>query len=531
MSKKHTIEYVKQCFESDGYTLVSEEYKNAHSKLISICPNGHEYIVSFTKWLSGRRCLCGRGKQRLTIEFIKKGFEKRGYTLLSKKYKHGKKLKYICPEGHKHSIRWDHFQSGHNCPYCNGRPIIKIEDVKKSFELEGYTLLSKEYVNSDTELEYICSEGHKHFMAWRFWKTGHRCPECANNIKKTISFIRAEFEKSGYKVLTENYINHHQKLHTVCPEGHNYYVSWSNWNQHECSCPKCKEWGTSQQELTIIDFVKTLCDNVIEHDRTLIKPYELDIIIPDKKIAIEYCGLYWHSELLGKDRNYHLNKLNKCEEKGYRLITIFEDELVSKKNIVFSRLKNLLTTHLFNIVYARKCKIKEITSEQASVFCNYNHTQGYGSGSRIKLGAFHEDELVSVMTFSKPSIAKGARDTTGLVWELHRFCSKINNRIIGIASKLLKHFERNYEWSRIFSYADRRWSDGNVYHQLGFELNGYAKPNYWYIKGQNRLHRFGLRKTKDDPKHLTEWEIRKSQGLNRIWDCGNLKFDKYNVIN
>jgi hypothetical protein len=526
MSKKHTIEYVKQSFEAEGYSLVSKEYKDSHAKLISICPNGHEYSVSFTKWLSGRRCLCGRGKQRLTIEFIKKEFEKRGYTLLSKEYKHNEKLKYICPEGHKHEIRWDHFQSGHGCPYCAGRPIITIADVKKSFESEGYTLLSKEYINSYTKLEYICSEGHKYSTAWRFWKKGHRCPECANNIRKTIDFIRSEFEKSGYKVLTENYINHHQKLHTICPEGHDYYVSWSNWQQHGGSCPKCKEWGTSQQELLITDFVKTLCDDIIEHDRTLIKPLELDIIIPDKKIAIEYCGLYWHSELFGKDKKYHLNKLIKCEEKGYRLITIFEDELVFKKDILFSRLKNLLTTYASDTIYARKCKIKEINAEQVGVFCNCNHTQGYGSGAKIKLGAFYKDELVSIMTFSKPSIAKRYRDTTGLVWELHRFCSKINYRIVGIASKLLKHFERNYEWNNIFSYADRRWSDGNVYNQLGFRFSGYVSPSYWYIKGQNRL-----RKIKDELKDKTEWEIRKSQGLNRIWDCGNIRFDKDNVIN
>ncbi len=531
MSKKHIIEYVKKSFGAEGYTLISEEYKNAHSKLISICPNGHEYAVSFGKWLAGRRCLCKSGRQRLTIEFIKKEFEKRGYTLLSKERKYNEKLKYICPEGHEHEIRWDHFHNGHGCPYCNGRPVIKIEDVKASFEIEGYTLLSKEYVNSNSPLEYICPQGHRHSMRWRFWKNC-KCPECATTMKKTIEFIRSEFEKSGYKVLTKNYINHHQKLHTMCPKGHDYYVSWSNWNQNGSRCVVCKEWGTSKQEKIIVDFVKTLFEDVVEHDRELIKPLEIDIIIPAKKIAIEYCGLRWHSDEFGKkDNTYHLNKLTRCEENGYSLLTIFEDELVYKKDIIFSRLKNLLTINSTDIIYARNCFIKEIDSKQASMFCTSNHTQGYGSGARVRLGAFYKNELVSVMTFSKPSVAKGSRNTTGLVWELHRFCSKINYRVIGIASKLLKHFERNYEWNNIFSYADRRWSSGNVYSKLGFEFSGYTKPNYWYIKGQKRLHRFGLRKTKDDPKYLTEWEIRKSQGWDRIWDCGNIRFDKNNVIN
>ena len=102
----------------------------------------------------------------------------------------------------------------------------------------------------------------------------------------------------------------------------------------------------------------------------------------------------------------------------------------------------------------------------------------------------------------------------------------MDSRIVGIASKLLKYFERNYIWTRIFSYADRRWSDGNVYYKLGFKFTGKIKPNYWYIKNNKRKHRFSLRKLKGDPKDITEWELRKSQGWNRIWDCGNLRFEK-----
>jgi hypothetical protein len=98
--------------------------------------------------------------------------------------------------------------------------------------------------------------------------------------------------------------------------------------------------------------------------------------------------------------------------------------------------------------------------------------------------------------------------------------------VLGGASKLLKYFERNYDWSKIISYADRRWSVGNVYDKLGFDLTGVTKPNYWYIKDQKRLHRFNLRKKYEDPKNLTEWQIRQSQGWNRIWDCGNLRYEK-----
>ena len=524
MSKKYNINHVKENFETYDYTLVSNEYINAHSKLESICPNGHKYDVSFTKWLSGSRCLCENNKVKLDIDYIRSEFEERGFVLLSEEYKNNMKLDYVCPNGHKHAIRWDHFKSGHGCPYCKGRPIITIDFVKEEFSVENYILLSNTYKNGFQKLDYICPNGHKHNITRNNWITGYRCPECAHNLKKTLISIKADFENNGYKLITEDYINNRQKLHCVCPNGHDYHVSWSNWHQYNSKCPKCKEWGTSSQEISLITFVKDLYPNIIEHDRSLILPYELDIVIPDKKIAIEYCGLYWHSELAGKDKNYHLNKLTACENKGYRLITIFEDELLANKNIVFSRLKNILNISQSKIVYGRNCTIREITMSAASDFCNFNHIQGYGSGAAIRLGAFCNGELLSVMTFGRPSIAKGRKNNSDFVWELHRFCSKLDYRVLGIASKLLKYFRINYEWNEIYSYADRRWSCGNVYDKIGFEFAGSLRPNYWYIKGQKRIHRFGLRKQKDESRHKTEWEIRQSQGWNRIWDCGNLKY-------
>ena len=526
MSRKYTIDKVREFFECEGYKLLSMSYENAHTKLKSLCPNGHMYEVSLTKWLSGRRCLCGSGKRRITIDYIRKKFTSEGCTLLSTEYRPPEKLDYICPEGHKHSIRWDHFQAGHGCPFCAGRPILSIEFVRESFASEGYKLLSVDYINSSQKLDYICPFGHENSITWSNWKTGYRCPDCAENSKKTLEFISDNFKSSGYDLTSNFYKNNRQKLSCICPNGHKYEVTWSNWNSYQSRCPKCNEWGTSAQEKKLISFVKELCPDTVEHDRQLISPYELDIIIPSKNIAIEYCGLYWHSELAGKTKNYHLNKLKLCEEKGFRLITIFEDELVNNTDLVFSRLRNILYKESSVVLYARKCVIAEITTKEAKDFCNENHIQGYGSGSCVKIGAFYDDDLVSVMTFSKPSLAKGSKSSDGLDWELHRFCSKIDTRIVGIASKMLKYFENTYQWERIFSYADRRWSVGGVYDKIGFDFTGYINPNYWYIRKQSRIHRFALRKTHSDPKNITEWDIRRSQGWNRIWDCGNLRYER-----
>jgi len=132
------------------------------------------------------------------------------------------------------------------------------------------------------------------------------------------------------------------------------------------------------------------------------------------------------------------------------------------------------------------------------------------------------------MTFSKGNISKGFKTFEGL-WELNRFCSNPKYHIPGIASKLLKYFQRNYEWKEIFSYADKRWSNGNLYTKLGFEYVSDTKPNYWYIKDIKRIHRFNLRKTENDPKDISEKLLRLNEGYNVIWDCGNLKYSLKNI--
>jgi len=300
------------------------------------------------------------------------------------------------------------------------------------------------------------------------------------------------------------------------------------WNlvQQDYRCPTCypRQTGTSKQEQEVADFVKKLGFEIFRNDRTLIKPLELDIVVPARKVAIEYDGNYWHSEEAGIDPNYHLMKTELCENIGYRLIHIFEDEWVLKKDIVKSRLKYILnkTKECFHIG-ARNCVIEEISPEQKNDFLERYHIQG-PDGSKVKLGAFYNNELVAVMTFSHGSLAKGIKKQDPLVWELNRFCTHPNYVISGIASKLLKYFKRHYEWKEIFSYADRRWSQGNMYKQLGFDLVHQTTPNYWYINGIERLHRFALRKRSTDPKDIPEWLLRLKEGYVRLWDCGSLKF-------
>lgn len=295
----------------------------------------------------------------------------------------------------------------------------------------------------------------------------------------------------------------------------------------ECGYACNKYFIVSIEEKEVQDFISSLDVNFITNNRTTIKPKELDIYIPDCNLAIEYNGLYSHSELpkrnsTGRDKNYHLNKTNLCSDKNIQLIHIFSNEWVNKKDIVKSIIRSKLNK-LENKIYARKCKIKEVSNIDSRNFLNNNHLQGH-KNSKIKLGLYFEEELVSLMTFSKRQ--------KNYDWELDRFCNKLNISVVGGASKLFKNFLKlQYPFNSVLTYADIKYSNGNLYEQLGFSLDHISSPNYWYTKDYKELEsriKYQKHKLKDlledfDPE-LTEIQNMNNNGFDRIFDCGNLVY-------
>ena len=176
-------------------------------------------------------------------------------------------------------------------------------------------------------------------------------------------------------------------------------------------------------------------------------------------VGFEYNGLFWHSEKMGKSKNYHLDKQNLAKKNGIKLYHIFSDEWIKNKEIVKSKIKNILGLSGKKI-YARKCEIKEITTEEKNKFLLKNHIQGIDKSTH-KIGAFYGEELVAVMTFSALRNVLGSKKEDNH-FELVRFSS---NNVVGIASKLLKYFVKKYNPDKIISYADKRWTldENNLY--------------------------------------------------------------------
>ena len=271
----------------------------------------------------------------------------------------------------------------------------------------------------------------------------------------------------------------------------------------------------SKSELEILNFLK---EKGLEcrSDRHILNGREIDIFIPEKNIGIEYNGNKWHTEWFAKkDKNYHLFKMEECREKGVGLITIFEDEYELHKEIVLNKL-----THILNIgnehtpkLYGRKCQIKEI----------YSYVN-----STLFLGAFYNENLVGVMSFTKQA------DNN---WELTRFATDIKYNCCGVGGKLFNYFIKNYDFNEIKSFADRRWTldeNNNIYTKLGFVFHSFTKPNYTYynanVNRYKRFHKFNFRKDKLVKKYsqlnprMTETEMVKELGYDRIWDCGLIKY-------
>lgn len=293
-------------------------------------------------------------------------------------------------------------------------------------------------------------------------------------------------------------------------------------------CPKCYNVsGKSRFEYEIKEFLEKNGFKVIHGHRIYLDKLhykELDIYVPDKNLAIEFNGLYYHQDN-GTNKNYHLNKTKLCESKNIQLIHVFENEWLYKKEMV----KSIILAKLGKFddrIYARKCEIGEIDAKTKTKFLNDNHIQG-NDVSKIRLGLFHNSELISIMTFGRRKIGGKSH------FELIRFCNKLNTQVIGGASKLFKHFMSNYEFENIVSFADRRFSNGNLYKTLKFDFKHYSTLNYWYFKDENKIlfHRvnFQKHKLKDKLKtfdeNLSEWENMKNNGWSRIWDCGNFVFE------
>ncbi len=230
----------------------------------------------------------------------------------------------------------------------------------------------------------------------------------------------------------------------------------------------------SYQEFEIMSFVRSLGVSCYK-DKSVLKPYEIDCYCPEYKIGIEFNGIYWHSNLQ-KEKDYHIKKSKLAEQKGVRLIHIYENEWGDVRiRLILESMLKIAFGKVENRIYARNCEIREITNKEAKPFNEANHLQGHRN-AQITYGLFYKDKLVQLMSFSRHKKYE---------WEIIRGCPGSNNVVVGGVSKLFKHFIRENNPSQIFSYADFNKFDGEGYLALGMKFIGYSGPDLrWVIDGK-----------------------------------------------
>ncbi len=300
-------------------------------------------------------------------------------------------------------------------------------------------------------------------------------------------------------------------------------------------CTKCFpiSENASISQIELYNFItKNYNGEVILDCKNIINPYEIDIYIPELELGFEFNGVWWHSDKFKQD-NYHFKKYELSIINNIQLITIWEDDWVKNREICESFVLNKLCK-TSNKIFARKCEIKEINYLTSKSFLDNNHLQG-DCKSSIRIGLFYNNVLVSLMTFSKlrlPLQRFEINRNKDKHYELTRFCNKINNNVVGGASKLFKYFNEKYLPIQIETYSDNLISDGNLYEKLGFTYSHTSKPGYWYVINGIREHRFNWRKQKlvklGYDINKTEEEIMSELGYYRIYNAGNKKWIRKN---
>jgi len=525
---KLSTRYPNKKFNLDNWT-------NTSSNIEMICEEGHKTITNYDN--VNYKAICSE------CEGIKKAIK---FKELANE-KHGKIYKYnfntlnnfsdeitiTCEKHGDFKIKGNYHLDGTACRKCSGKSIYNTVHLQEYIDENNLQIiLMSEYKESKQEIFCKCKLCGNVFVTSPMYikQSLPGCSICSRNILTEEKFKETLDEKFPNIDYSESkFISQSIKTTFRCKIHNQYFnqIPRALLNGYK-GCTSCQSQGFSKSEKEILNFVLKHT-NAVPNTKKVIYPYELDIYVPAENFAIEYNGLMFHSEgsySKGKigniNKNYHLQKTELCEEKGIQLFHVFENEWIDPikqeiwKSVIMSKLG--FTERIF----ARKTEIRIVQNKEKDLFLEQNHLQGT-CNSKINIGLYFNNSLVSIMTFSKSRFSKKYE------YELLRFASKLNTTVVGGGSKLIKFFEEQYKPKSLISYANRRWSTGNFYKAVGFKFSHNSGPNYFYFKSgslvlesRNKYQKHKLHKVLENfnPK-LSEQDNMFNNDYRRIYDSGN----------
>lgn len=527
-------EFIKRCIETHGdcYDYTSTIYVKSSEKVTIRCLKHGDFLQYPRDHIRGHGCpKCKKVEHITTSEFIKRAKDYHGdrYDYSNSVYVNQKTLVSVtCNDHGPFLVRPANHWKGVGCPVCRGpkkKPHNTKQFIKDAKKIHGdrYDYSKSVYTKNKDQITVICKKHGEFSLTPKDHKRGNGCPKCGQNQRlgdRRVSFDefckRAnEIHNNKYKYHDDTYSGTHNKVNIICHK-HGYFEQIAKNHLIGAGCPTCSI-HLSKNEQSIFEFIKLYCPDVSQRDRELIAPYELDIIIPSRNIAIEYNGLLWHSDLYKSDKYYHANKTKLCNKAGYRLIHVWEDEYINSPEIQKRFILNALGVLQSKSIAARKTTIEKIPKNTARDFLLLNHIQG-AAPSSLDLGIKHKEDVIGVASFL----------CIKSDWQMVRFAT--STRVIGGLSKVASYFRKNVSKS-FFTFCDLSRHDGKSYEKAGFIADFIIKPDYTYLVKGERKHKFGFRR-----KHIkrqfpliysenkTEKEMMIEAGIPRIWDCGKIRY-------
>lgn len=451
---------------------------------------------------------------------------------------------WICEKGHEYPMPIYKRTQGRGCPYCSNTKILAgfndlattHPELAEQFDLELNDGITPSEIFYGTKKQFFWKTNCNH--TWkvnpsRRAQAKNNCPTCFKNIPngKSLALRKDLLEEYAYdlNVLRPEEISLNSSLSVWwrCKEKEHVWeaVVYSRTGTSNAKCKRCSGSSpVSEAEVLITEYIKSIePSEVLSSNRSVIGK-ELDIYIPNKKIAIEYNGLYWHAEKQGKDKTYHYNKWLACKEKGIQLIQIWEDEWINNPELIKRMLKvklGLLTNE--PKIFGRQTFVKQIAAEDARLFLNEYHIQGYASG-KYYLGLFSkvEEKLVAVLVLRVETSSENSL-------LISRYATSL--KVVGGFTKMLSYILKTFSPNKLVTFSDNNISKGDLYNKSGFISDKILPPDYMYVVGKQRIHKFNyrLKRFRDDPDLLfdetkTERELAILNNIDRVWDSGKVRW-------
>lgn len=468
----------------------------------------------------------------------------------------GRKLWWRCVLGHEwEAVLSSRTLNKRGCPVCSGNRVLAgfndLASTHPELAVEWHPtrngILTAGQVNagSNRKVWWLCSVGHEWEAVVNNRKNGAGCFECSYSGSKRI------LQHKTPTVGVNDFASVHPALaaqwHPVrngsstpdmfkksadfrawwlCSVGHEWDAKISDRAHYQTGCPVCAlTIYVSKAEQEVVDFITSLGVTVVQSDRSVLNGAEVDLWIPEKNVGIEFNGVYWHNDSR-KTVKYHFNKWSVAKRKNVQLLQVWEDDWLLRKDVVKSMLAHKLGASSAGRVFARNTSVAVLGKQEAEVFLEAHHIQGFASGFLYVGLKDASGVLIAVM------VLKREPGSDGRVLNIVRFATAVN--VVGGFTKILSHVERSTDVVSFVTFSDHMVSDGRLYESNGFTADKELPPDYMYVVKGVRQHKFGYRleRFRKDPdlvwvEGVTERELADLNGLKRVWDAGKTRWVKH----